>query len=190
MNETTRQLLKHIVENADLLKKFAFEEHIKKTGLGFRIDRENEETFSVEFGVPDDKELRAVIGILRFFYRGNEPASFTKLHEIAKKDPSLSSDWQKGSKELQEQFASFMDGYSDYSVNLFEGHPSRREMFFTAMDSGFDHFNKSEPIAKRNEWTRDDIRASIFLQEITVIILVIIYMIYRLGEISRHELEQ
>lgn len=55
---------------------------------------------------------------------------------------------------------------------------------------GLAHANTPNKVRQYREWTRDDVRAGLFHQEFTRILLVILGMIYRLAEASERELQR
>jgi hypothetical protein len=187
MEKETRNILNHICEKVTLLKSFQFEQHVNEIGLGVRIEVQPDSSYVAEFGLADDKDLHAFIQVFRFFYRGNEPGSIPNLLKISK-DPALSDEWKNAAKDIQNRFNSFLEGYSEYTVQLFDGQPSRRKMFYAGLDGGLDHANNPAQVAQFQLWTRDGIRKFLFLQELTRIFLVILGLVYELGEISEREL--
>ncbi len=189
MEDKTRDILAHIVEKSNLLKQFGFEQHVKEIGLGIRIEIQADESYVVEFGLPEDKDFHAFVQVLRFFYRGNEPGSIQNLHKIAL-DSTLSDEWKKAALDLQNRFNSYLDGSSEYTVHLFDGEPSRRKMFFVGMDGGLDHANNPDQLAQFRQWTRDGIRKNLFQQELTRIFLFILGLIYELSDICERELNK
>lgn len=52
------------------------------------------------------------------------------------------------------------------------------------------HSNRPAKAEQFREWTRDSVRAGLFQQEFTTILLRMLDLINEIAEVSRHELEQ
>jgi hypothetical protein len=147
MKENTRRILELFVEKADKLKSFGFDEHVKSVGLGFKATRTDNNDWTIEFGLPDEKERDAFLLTFRLFYQRNESISITNINQLAT-DPDLSEQWRKGVAVAQKAYSDYLEGYSDYSVQLFDGHPTRGEMFETVLYGSLAHAN--QPKRERN----------------------------------------
>ena len=188
MRKETKYALELIVDKANKLREFGFEQHVQETGLNFHIERNHDDTLTLEFDLPDEKERDAFLLTFRLFYQKNEPISFQNLTNLAC-DPGLSQRWRNEATRLRQEYYNYLSGYSDYTVELFEGHPTRLQMLVTGLYGGLAHANNPNRVQKFQEWTRDDVRAFLFQQEFARILLNILGLIYQLAEISSEELE-
>lgn len=186
MKDETRQTLELLVEKANLLKSFKFDEHVKSIGLGFKGTRTGGDEWVIEFGLPDEEKRDSFILTFRFFYQEEEAISFSKLRRFLN-DPELSEEWKNGVSKARKAYYSYLKGHSDYTVELFEGHPTRREILDTVLYGGVTHANP-EKIQRRRQWTRDDIRANLLLQEFTGMLVQILAFIKYIGDLSEREL--
>jgi hypothetical protein len=78
-------------------------------------------------------------------------------------------------------------GYSEYTVELFEGYPTRREIIETVLYGQAAHANP-EKIKWLRQWTADDIRANLLQQEFPGMLVHILGLIKYVGELSEREL--
>jgi hypothetical protein len=186
MKDETRQTLELLVEKANLLKSVKFDEHVRTVGLGFKGKRTGEDEWEIEFGLPDEEKRNSFILTFRFFYQEEETISFSKLSRFLN-DPELSDEWKSGVSKARKAYFRYLKSYSDYSVELFDGHPTRREMLDAVLYGGVAHANP-EKIQRLRLWTRDGIRANVLLQEFTAMLVQILAFISYIGELSEHEL--
>jgi hypothetical protein len=184
----TKQKLEMIVEKANKLRDFYFEKHVAQIGLNFKVTRQEDGSWLTEFGIPDTKERDAFLLTFRLFYQENEPISFPNLHALLI-DPSLSDYYRNQVVTLRKAYFDYIDGYSDYTVELFEGHPTRKQMIDVGLYGGLAHTNRSDRIEQFRIWTSDDIRANVFEQEFTRYMIKILIMVYRLADLSQTELD-
>jgi len=186
MKNETRLTLELLVEKANLLKSINFDEHMKNIGLGFKISKTDGDESIIEFGLPDEEKRNSFILTFRFFYQEEETISFSKLRRFLN-DPELSDEWKSGVSKVRKVYFKYLKSHSDYSVELFDGHPTRQEMLDTVLYGGVAHAYP-EKIQQLRTWTRDDIRANVLLQEFTAMLLQILAFISNIGELSEREL--
>ncbi len=186
MKDETRQTLMLLVEKANRLISFKFDEHVKGVGLGFNGTRTDEDEWVIEFGLPDDEKIDSFILTFRFFYQEGESISFSSLSRFLN-DPELSSEWKNGVSKARKAFFDYLKGYSEYTVELFDGHPTRHEILDTVLYGRAAHANP-EKIKRLKQWTADDIRANLLIQEFTGMLVQILVFIKYLGELSEKEL--
>lgn len=189
MNRKTRERLELFVEKADKLREFGFEHHVRGISLDFHAHRQSDGTWSIELGFPDEKERDAFLLTFRFFHQRNEPISFDRLHNLAN-DPDLSSHCEDEVTRLRRAYRDYLDGHSEYTVNLFEGQPNRRQMLDVGLYGGLLHANRPKKVQLYKYWTKDSVRAGLFQQEFTKILLRLLDLIYELSDVSRQELQQ
>jgi hypothetical protein len=187
MNKETKQKLQLIVEKANKLRDFSFEKHVAQIGLGFKGARQEDGSWLLEFGIPDTKERDAFLLTFRLFYQENEPISFANLPALLN-DPGLSMEFKNQATSIRQAYFDYLTGYSDYTVNLFEGHPTRKQMIDVGLYGGLAHTNRPERIEQYKVWARDDIRAFLFEQEFSRFLVGILGLIYQLAEFSQKEL--
>lgn len=187
MNKDTKQKLEMIVDKANKLRDFSFEKHVAQIGLNFSSTRQEDGSWVTEFGIPDPKERDAFILTFRLFYQENESISFTNILHLLN-DPDITDNYRNQVTKLRQAYFDYITGYSDYTVNLFEGHPTRKEMIDVGLYGGLAHTNRPDRIQTFHIWTKDDIRASLFEQEFTRFLLTILRMIYILATLSEAEL--
>jgi hypothetical protein len=89
----------------------------------------------------------------------------------------------------QKAYSDYLEGYSDYSVQLFDGHPTRGEMFETVLYGSLAHANQPKR-EKLQTWTRDDIRANLLQQEFAAMLVRILRVIDYIKELSQKELNR
>lgn len=127
MNDETKETLELIVKKANRLRSINFTDHIKSTGLGFKITNTDNGESVIEFGLPDNEKFDSFILTFRFFYLDKESISFARIRRFLN-DPELSGEWKDGVSKARETYYEFLNGHSEYTVELFEGQPTRREM--------------------------------------------------------------
>ena len=176
-----------LVEKANRLKSFKFDEHVRNIGLGFKVTSTGDGKSVIEFGLPDDEKIDSFILTFRFFYQEGESISFSSISRFLN-DPELSSEWKNGVSKARKTYFDYLKGYSEYTVELFEGHPTRREILDTVLYGQAAHANP-EKLQRLRQWTADDIRANLLLQEFTGMLVQILVLIKYIGELSERELE-
>lgn len=175
-----------LVEKANRLKSFKFDEHVKQVGLGFTGTRNDNDEWIIEFGLPDDEKIDSFILTFRFFYQDGESISFSSLRRFLN-DPELSNEWKNGVSKARRAYFDFLKGYSEYTVEIFEGHPTRHEILDTVLYGQAAHANP-ERIKRLRQWTADDLRANLLQQEFTGMLVQILGLIKYIGELSEREL--
>lgn len=188
MIDETKKLLELIVEKAEKLRGFGFEDHVRKVGLDFYVERQADDSWQIELGFPDEEKRDAFILTFRFFHQVNEPISFHQILLMAD-DPGLSDHWKEEAARLQGVYFDYLDGHSEYTVNLFEGRPTRGVMLDLGLYGGLAHANNPTKVEQFREWTRDDIRSGLFQQEFARILLRVLQLIYEIAGVSRQELQ-
>jgi hypothetical protein len=188
MNKETKQTLKVIIEKANKLRDFSFEKHVAQIGLNFKSTRQEDGSWLLEFGIPDTKERDAFLLTFRLFYQENEMISFPNLLKLLD-DPSLSKEYKNQVVAIRQAYFDYINGYSDYTVELFDDHPTRKQMIDVGLYGGLAHTNRPERIEQYHIWARDDIRASLFEQEFTRFLVRILGLIYQLADSSQSELK-
>lgn len=187
MQDETRQTLQLIVDKAEKLRGYAFERHVSETGLDFSAQRLPDDTWEITFGLPDEKERDAFLLTFRLFYQRNELMSFLRLEDLLK-DKDLSKEFKNVTTQVRATFLGYLQGHSQYTVELFEGQPTRKEMIDVGLYGGLAHANNPDTVAQYRQWTRDEVRAALFHQEFTKFLVVILGMIYSLADAARAEL--
>lgn len=188
MRDETRQLLHLVVEKADKLKVFGLEDHVREVGLGFSAERQEDGSWLIQLGLPDEEKLDAFVLTFRFFYQRNERTSFHRVADLAD-DPGLSNEWRNEVSRLRRAYRGFLDGHSEYTVNLFEGQPTREEMLDIGLYGGLAHANQPSKVERYRLWTRDEVRAGLFHQEFARILLGILDLIHQLAAACGKELD-
>lgn len=189
MKNNTKQTLEYIIEKANELRDFEFEKHVEKTGLGFQIMKQDDGSSIINFGTPDIKELNSFLVTFRMFYNETDMISIPKLLKIFN-DPSLSKEYKDQVVGLRKDFFDYINSYSAYTVNYFEGHPTRKQMIDVGFNSGKFHLNRQKMIDQYKKWTRININVPIFWQEFTRFIIYILGIIYLLAEFCQEELNR
>ena len=189
MREETRQTLQLIIEKAAKLKAFGFESHVRESGHGFNAERRPEGDWLVEFAIPEEEERDAFLLTFRLFYQRNERISLPNLEALAQ-DPGLSDEWRREARRTHGAFQQYLDGHSTFSVELFEGHPSRKEMLDAALYGGLAHANNQELIDRFQRWTADEVRAAVFQQEFAKFLVEILVLIDHIARASEQELRK
>jgi hypothetical protein len=188
MQQETKQVLELLIQKADELEDLKFIEHVKEVGLGFRGTRTENDEWEIDFGLPDKKERDAFLFTFRLFIQKNEPYSFQNLGRL-KSDPSLSSHFKSELEKVLNVYSNFLNGHSEYTVNLFDGHPTRDDMLRTVLYGGMAHTNSPVSMQRFKNWSRDDIRGNLLLQEFTAILVQVMVFIRYISGLSKKELE-
>ncbi|MCH8876574.1 MAG: hypothetical protein IIA89_07090 [Chloroflexi bacterium] len=188
MSKDTKGRLQLIVEKAEKLRRFGLEKHVEEVGLGFHAERQADDSWQIDLGFPDEEKRDAFVLTFRFFHQHNEPISFHQISNLAT-DPTLSNHWKEEAARLKETYFEYLDGRSEYTVNLFEGQPTRGLMLDLGLYGGLAHANRPEKVQQFREWTRDEVRAGLFEQEFARILVRVLQLIYELAEVSRQELK-
>ena len=189
MKNETRAVLEQFVDKAHKLRDFKFDEHAKSRGSGWQATRTENDDWVIDFAIPDVKEQDAFLLTFRMFVQPNESISFPNIHGLLI-DKELSSELQEGIKSARRAYFKYLNSYSDYTVELFDGHPTRREMLETVLYGGLAHGNDAETVQRYKKWSRDDIRANLLTQEFTAILLQVLVFINYIAELSEKELMQ
>jgi len=187
VDDKTKDTLQLIVDKANKLRSFGFEKHVDETGFGFSIEHEKDDLYTMVFDLVEEKERDAFLLTFRFFIQKNEPSSFQNLDNLSH-SPGLSKQWIVESQRIKKDYLDYLEGYSKQTVELFDGHPSRLDMLLAGLYGGLVHANTPKLVKQFNKWTRDEVRASIFEQQFTLILISILGLIYKLGDISENEL--
>jgi hypothetical protein len=188
MKDETKIILEQLVEKAHKLRDFKFDEHVKKIGLNFKGTRMDDDSWVLDFGIPDVKEQDAFLLTFRMFIQKNESISFLNIHGLLR-DKELSNEMQEGIKLVRQAYLNYLDSHSDYTVKLFDGHPTRGQMLETVLYGGLAHGNDAETIQRFKVWSRDGIRANLLMQEFTSILIQILVFINHIADLSEKELQ-
>jgi hypothetical protein len=187
MKNETRVTLQQLVEKAQKLRDFRFDEHVKSVGLKMRGERTENDEWVIDFGLPDVKEQDAFLFTFRMFIQQNESISFPNIHGLLR-DNDLSDELREGIKSVRQIYFNYLNSHSDYTVNLFEGHPTRGQMLDTVLYGGLAHGNDAETVQRFKHWSRDDIRANLLMQEFIAMLLQILEFIKFIADLSEKEL--
>jgi len=187
MRPFTRQYLDTLVEKADKLRSFGFEDHVKKVGLGWRTYSGEQGGHVIEFDLPDEKERDAFLLTFRLFIQQNEPISFHKFDIIAS-DSGMPRKLGDKLRKSRKEFFHYLNGYPSYISDLFGPRPTRKEILDVVMYGEVAHTRDKKRRQLYKEWARDDIRESVLLQTFTMIVVVILFMIYSVVDAIREEL--
>ncbi|HNB52584.1 MAG TPA: hypothetical protein PK530_11605 [Anaerolineales bacterium] len=188
MKDETRFVLRLLVEKAHKIRDFNFDQHVKNIGLNWNAKKMEQGEWEIGFGLPDVKELDAFLLTFRLFIQKNESISFPNLHGLLR-DKGLSQELQEGIKTVRRAYFDYLNSYSNYTVNLFEGHPTRLQMLETVLYGGLAHGNDLETIQRYQYWSRDDVRSGLLIQEFTTILLHVLGFINFIADLSEKELE-
>jgi hypothetical protein len=188
VRDETKRLLALIVEKADKLRRFDLEDHVREVGLGFSAQRQEDGSWLLELGLPDEEKRDAFLLTFRFFNQKNERTSFYRVVDLAD-DPGISDEWRNEVSRLQRAYCDYLDGHSEYTVNLFDGQPTRGEMLDIGLYGGLVHANRPSKVQRYRLWTRDEVRAGLFHQELTRILVRVLQLIYQLAQACRKELQ-
>jgi hypothetical protein len=189
MYKETKRILDLIVDKANKLRDFSFETHVAQTGLGFKGTIQDDGTWLLEFGIPDVKERDAFLLTFRLFYQENEPISFPNLTDLFD-DLSLSDEYKNEVTATRQIYFDYINGSSSYTVDLFEGHPTRKQMLDVGLYGGLVHTNRPDRTTQFHIWASDDIRANLFEQEFTSFLIRILGLIYPLSDSCQQELNR
>jgi hypothetical protein len=187
MEKETKRLLELIVEKGNKLHEFAFEKHVEEKGLNIKGTRQADDSWLLEFGIPDVKDRDAFLLTFRLFYQENEPISFHKLHIILL-DKSLSDGYRNKVAEVQKAFFTYIQDYSPLTVEIFDGRPTRKLMIDVGLYGGLAHTNNPNRVIHFNSWTSEPIHAQLFEQEFTRFLVHILGFIYYLADLTLTEL--
>jgi hypothetical protein len=187
MEKATRQTIELFVEKAHKLAEFKFDEHVKRVGLNWRASRTENDDWVLEFGLPDEKERDAFLLTFRLFIQDNEPYSFQNLGKL--NDSSLSGDFTSELSKVLRVYFDYLSSHSVYTVNLFEGRPTREEMLKTVLYGGLAHTNNPARMKRFKDWSRDDIRANLLLQEFAAILVQVMAFIKYIANLGENELK-
>jgi hypothetical protein len=188
MQEQTKKILEVLIDKAHKIIDYKFDEHVKQTGLNFQMTRAAGDDYVIEFGLPEGKELDAIVLTLRLFTQPNEPFSFENIHGLLR-DGSLSNEFRQELISIRRAYFAYLNSHSEYTVELFEGHPTRREIFQTVLYGNLAHLNDPKTVQRFQNWSRDEIRASLLIQEFTSITLQLLVFIKQLASLSESELK-
>src|SRR5687767_6449271 len=92
MEEQTKKILGVLISKAHRIVEYKFDEHVRQIGLNFQLTRANGDEYLIEFGLPEEKELDAIVLTLRMFTQPNESFSFPNIHGLLR-DPGLSNEF-------------------------------------------------------------------------------------------------
>jgi hypothetical protein len=182
MREETRRILELFVEKANELQFFF--EHMQSVGIGFTGVRTSEGEWEIQFDLPEEQKKKSFILTFRFFYNQKESISILKLRRFLN-DPELSDNWKMGVSNKRNAYIDYLKGYSAYTVELFDGHPTRAEILDTVINGVLAHADP-EKLQRFKQWTRDDIRANLLDQEFATILV----QIFRLNNYTKELREQ
>lgn len=188
MKDETRIILEQLVEKAHKLRDFKFDEHAQTVGINFKGTRVNDDGWILDFGIPDVKEQDAFLLTFRMFIQGNESISFRKIHELLR-DKELSNEMQEGIGLVCQAYSNYLNSHSDYTVNLFDGHPTRGQILETVLYGGLAHGNNPKTVQRFKNWARDGIRANLLMQEFTSILIQLLVFINHIADISEKEMQ-
>jgi hypothetical protein len=190
VREKTRRAIEDLVEMADRLQRHRFDEHVREVGLGFRVERQEDNGWLVEFGVPDEKERDAMLYVFRLFDQQNEAFSFHHLNDLAR-DPQLSEEYRNGLREIQQTYSDYLAGYPENIAPGFfedEERPTRGDIMRVVMNGYLGHRRDQEKRKRFKTWARDDIRANVLAQEFAKVVYSVLGLIQRLSALSKQEL--
>ena len=187
MKADTKIILEALVNKAQKIIDSGFDQHIKKVGLNFRMTRAENDEYVIEFGLPDEVRLDAIVLTLRMFTQNKESFSFPNIHGLLR-DKELSEDFRNGVIAIRRDYFDFLNSHSDYTVKLFDGRPTRGEMLQTVLYGDLAHINDPNTVQRFQNWSRDDIRSNLLRQEFTSIILGIIILLKQLTSLCEAEL--
>ena len=150
-------------------------------------ERTDNDEWVIDFGLPDVKEQDAFLLTFRMFIQKNESISLPNIHGLLR-DNELSEELREGIKSVRRAYFNYLNSHSDYTVELFEGQPTRGQMLETVLYGGLAHGNDAETVERYKYWSRDDIRANLLMQEFTAILLQILVFIKFIADLSEKEL--
>jgi hypothetical protein len=188
MKKETRETIELLVDKANRLKSINFTEHVKASGLGFTITNSSTDELIIDFGLPDNDKFDGFLLTFRFFYSEGESISFSRIRRFLN-DSELSDEWRSGVSKARDTYFNFLNGYSQYTVKLFEGQPTRRQMLDIFINGQAAHADPEKAKILRT-WASDDIRANLLVQEISGMFIQILGLIKYIGELSEKELQR
>ena len=189
MKQETIEVLKNYIEQANILRSYNFEEHVKEKGLGFSGKRTEDNAWIIEFGLPDLKDRNAFILTFRLFIQRNESICFDNLPKLFQ-DPDISPNLITEVTKGCTAYTNYLNSYSHYSVEIFDGHPTRSEMLVTVLYGGnIAHTNNPKLAQKYKLWTHNDICANILLQEFTSILVQVLVIIKYIADACEIEIK-
>lgn len=190
MKEKTRQALENIIELSERLGRYKFKDHIKNMGIGFRIDKTENDEWVIDFKLPNEEVIDASLIAFRQFDIMKEDFSFYKLDTLAL-DKELSEAFQKRLISIKNEYLEFL---SDYPKSVEAGffdkdeNPNQGEIMRVVL-YGFRSHKNSEKLKKYMIWSRDEIREGILISEFTRIVYFVLGLIEELSELSKKELD-
>ena len=110
LDEKTIHLLEDLIEQAEKLERLEFHEHVKKSGLGFNMIKQEDDSWVIDFGLPDEKERDATLFTFRLFNQHNEGYSFHRLDQLLK-NQYLSDDFKNKISSIRQAYFQYLDGF-------------------------------------------------------------------------------
>lgn len=190
MREKTRRSIEDLIEMAERLQDHRFDEHIRGLGLGVHMEKQDDESWMIEFDLPDNKDLDATLYIFRFFDQQNEAFSFHGIKKLVK-DPRLSDSFRKRISQIRKLYFNYLQGDPDWVESDFfeEGKdPNRGEIMRVVMNGWLGHRRNLKMRTRYKKWTRDPIRESVLIQVFTKIVYMVLALIKELLVLSKEEL--
>jgi len=191
LGEKTRHILEDLIEQAEKLGRFKFNEHVKDLGLGFHMNKQESDSWIIDFDLPNEKERDATLFTFRLFNQHNEGYSFHRLDELLK-NQDLSDEFKNKISTIRHTYFKYLEGFPvSIEANFFEPNkqPTRGDILKTVMNGGgLGHTNSAPKREIYKKWTRDEIRENVLLQEFTKIVLTILGFIKDLADATRYEL--
>jgi hypothetical protein len=189
MKEKTSRALHNLIERAGKLKRYSLEKHIAEIGSGFRGQVMEDGSWTIEFDIPDEKELDASLYTIRLFTQQKEAFSFGQLNQIIK-DNELSPNLKTGLASFQKEYFDYLQTHpSGIGLGFFEQgvHLTNEDIFLVVL-SKMSHEYDSEKLQKFQLWSRDGIRANVLLQAFARTIFKVLAIIYRMADLCEEEL--
>jgi hypothetical protein len=187
MKSENRELFETLIDKAEKLKNLGFIDHVLSIGFGFKGKRTSNDEWEIEFGLPEVKDRDAFLFTFRLFIQRNEKYSFLNLDKLIV-DMDFSEEWRIGASKILDSYLSYLNGYEEYTVNLFDGHPTREEILRTVLYGGLGHTNAPDKIAKYRVWTSDDVRANLLMQTFVAIVINVYKLILAFSSLCHDEL--
>ncbi|GER81117.1 MAG: hypothetical protein M5U11_07985 [Anaerolineales bacterium] len=193
MNDTSKEVLETVVEIVENLETFSFDEHVKKTGLGFNACRDDNDEWIINFSLPKDEKLQAFLFRFRLFIQRNEPISFYNLRNLFS-DSTLSGSWKNGVEAAIQSFEDYSKAYPIGIEKEFFGKlPTNGEVLDVVLNGGFGHTGLNPKYKHKRQtfqkWACDEIRGSVLFQIFTQIVLIIYQLLISISELCKIELE-
>jgi len=190
MRQRTRRAIEDLVEMATRLAEYRFDQHIRDVGLAFRMTRQPDDTWLLEFDLPEDKERDATLYTLRLFDQQNEAFSFHNLRRIAE-DAELSDAYRQALLRIRQSYYRVLQQYpAAIERGFFEDEelPTQGEIMRVVMNGGLGH--RRNPLLRRRfkTWTCDSIREGVLFQAFASIIHSVLLLVNELLILSREEL--